>query len=153
VNKNIKTTFKASLNALRIFLCLSFILFVAFLSKNTQTSLVICLVWLVLFVAVFYVSHGLLGKTSYIIEENKVIRQTHFWGRRYKEILLHNIKEVELHVGVLQNFFGLGTIVLHTQANLASHKGSGITLVDIDNPDALYQELKQATQEAQSREE
>lgn len=133
------------------FLCLSCILFVAILSKNTETSLVICLVWLALFLVVFYVSHGLLSKTSYIIEGNKVIRQTHFWGRRYKEILLHNIKEVELHVGVLQNLFGLGTIVLHTQANLANHKGSGITLIDMENPDALYQALKQATQKAQSR--
>lgn len=71
------------------------------------------------------------------------------WNKR-KEVLLTNVKEVELKSSFLQKIFGLGTIVLHTQASSVGNNATGLSLSDIENPDKIYEFLKQAVSSAKS---
>lgn len=60
-----------------------------------------------------------------------------FLYTKKKEILFKNIKEVELRANLLQKFFGLGSIVLHTHA-AGTHNRPGITLYDLDDAESVY---------------
>ncbi len=77
------------------------------------------------------------------IDHERLSYDLSFVWRKRKEILLSNIKEVVLKVGVLQRFFGRGTIIVYTQASLVSQNQTGVSLFDIENPDKIYELLKE----------
>lgn len=148
----LKPTFKLSLNLMRAFLFMtpfSLILILVSLGNTTQNTMTLAALWLFIYLGIVYFIRGSLKNTTYLIEDNKIMQQTHFLGRRYKEVLLHNVKEVELRVGILQNLFGLGKVVIHTQVILSGNQSSGISLLDIEEPDLFYKTLKKAVSKQQ----
>lgn len=128
----------------------SFILILASLGNKAQNIITLAPLWFIIYLGILYFIRGCLKNTIYLIEDNKVMQQTHFWGRRHKEVLLRNVKEVELRVGVLQNLFGLGKVVIHTQVILSQNRPSGISFLDIEEPDLFYKTLKEAVSKKQT---
>lgn len=154
MKKTLKPTLKLPLNLVRTFFMmtpLSVILLLVIFGNKTQNIMYLCSFWLIVYLVLFYIIQGSLKNTTYFIEDNKIMRQTHFWGRRYKEVLLCNVTEVELRVGVLQNLFGLGKVVIHTQTILAGNRPSGIVFHDIEEVDVLYKTLNDAVLKQQTR--
>lgn len=81
--------------------------------------------------------------TIFDIDRNRVSYTLNYFFSKRKEVFLKNIKEVELEIGVLQRFFGLGTIVIHTQASSAGNKKTGLSIFDIENPHEYYELLSE----------
>lgn len=80
--------------------------------------------------------------TTFEVTHSSVSHNRNFLSSRKKEVLLTNIKEIELKSGVLQKLFGLGTIVIHTQASTVGENRTGISLYDIVNSNEIYEILK-----------
>ncbi len=89
------------------------------------------------------VAFGIYGGTSFEISPTSVAHNLNFLWSKRKEVLLVNIKEVELKIGLLQKLFGLGTVLVHTQASAADNTKPGLSLFDIKNPDKVYEALKE----------
>jgi len=86
--------------------------------------------------------------TTFELNHKTVSYNLNFLWNKRKEVLLANVKEVELKASFLQKIFGLGTIVLHTQASSTGNNGTGLSLSDIENPGKVYEFLKQAVSSA-----
>ncbi len=80
--------------------------------------------------------------TTFEITPKSVSHNLDFLWSKRKQVLLANVKEVELEVGFFQKFVGLGTVVLHTQASLAGNNKTGLSLFDIENSNDVYELLK-----------
>ncbi|MBX9786573.1 MAG: PH domain-containing protein [Alphaproteobacteria bacterium] len=94
----------------------------------------------------FGVIIGVLGTyngTTFEIGPNSVSHNRNFLWSKKKEVLLTNIKEIELKSGFLQKLFGLGTIVMHTQASTAGNNQTGLSLFDLENANKIYESLKE----------
>jgi membrane protein YdbS with pleckstrin-like domain len=67
-----------------------------------------------------------------------------------KTILYRNIQEIDLKKGPFQRQYGLGTIVITTPGMvMQGNRTSGIRLSDIENPDDVYQYLKELVRREQ----
>lgn len=97
----------------------------------------------ILLCSVFCGAMGTYSGTTFEISPNGVSYNLNFLWSKRKEVLLTNIKEVELKIGFLQRVFGVGTIVMHTQASTAGKNKTGLSLFDIENPDKVYELLKE----------
>ena len=89
------------------------------------------------------VAAGIYGGTTFKISPTGITHDLDFLWNKRKEVLLLNIKEIELKVGFLQKLFGLGTIVIHTQASAAGDTKTGISLFDVENPSRFYDLLRE----------
>ena len=85
---------------------------------------------------------GTYGGTTFEISPSSVSHDRNFLWSKRKEVLLTNIKKVELKSGLLQRLFGLGTIVMHTQARTAGNSKTGLSVFDIENSNEVYDLLK-----------
>ncbi len=82
-------------------------------------------------------------KTIYHFYENEVEYYEGFFNRVRKVMSYKRITEIEVDHGILQQQFQLGSLKLITNASEgASSRPSGIQLVDIQDSDALYQQIK-----------
>ena len=99
--------------------------------------------YIIIVCSAFCFAMGVYTSTTYEIRPTEVRYSLHFFLSKRKDILLTNVKEIELKIGFLQKFYGLGTIVIHTQASLAGNNKTGLSLFDIENPDKIYTLLKE----------
>lgn len=102
----------------------------------------------VVFGVVLPFTSGIYGGTTFKITPTGITHGLDFLWNKRKEVLLLNIKEVELKVGFLQKFFGLGTIVIHTQASAAGDTKTGLSLFDVENPSKFYELLRENVSKA-----
>jgi membrane protein YdbS with pleckstrin-like domain len=72
-----------------------------------------------------------------------------FLTKEIKSINYSRVLEVTLSKGIIQQQFGLGTIVLSTAATTTSMRGSGIRIPDIQNPDEIFHKVKQLVEQNQ----
>lgn len=86
--------------------------------------------------------------TTFKITSTGVTHNLNFLWNKRKEVLFSNIKEVELKAGFLQKFFGLGTIIVHTQASTTQDNKPGLSLFDVENPEKVYEMLRQSISNA-----
>lgn len=85
-------------------------------------------------------------KTKYIFYQTKLDYYEGFFAVEEKSMSYKNVTEIYLRKGVFQKNHGLGTIVLSTPATGFQGSGraqSGIKIVDIENPDKVYKQLKE----------
>ena len=87
----------------------------------------------------FIIKKKTYNKTEYRFYPDKLEYYEGFFTVQQKSIKYRAITEVFLRKGVLQNIYGLGTIVLSTPA---TSRSSGIRLYDIPDPDNAYKEVK-----------
>lgn len=78
--------------------------------------------------------------TTFEITDKSVAFSRKFIYISRKEVLLSNIKEVELKSSLLQRVFHLGTVIVKVQAN----DSKSISLHDIKNSDRVYSVLNEA---------
>lgn len=85
------------------------------------------------------------AKTEYRFCPTKLEYYEGFFSVEEKAINYSNITEVYLRKGIFQKKYGLGTIVLSTPAMGFSNgrARSGIMVADIENPDNVYQQVKE----------
>lgn len=99
--------------------------------------------YIVLLFGVIAWALGTYNGTTFEIGPTSVSHNRNFLWSKKKEVLLTNIKEVELKSGFLQKLFGLGTIVMHTQASTAGNNQTGLSFFDLDNANEIYESLKE----------
>ena len=85
----------------------------------------------------------------YKFYNSKLEYSENFFTKEIKSINYKKVLEVTLTKGIIQQGFQLGTIVLSTAATTTSMRGSGIRIPDIQNPDAVYQKIKQLVEQNQ----
>lgn len=78
-------------------------------------------------------------KTNFKFFNDRVFFSSSFINHYNKEIAYDRITEIHLNRSILQKFFNLGTLVILTSA---TEFESGIKMVDIENPNKCYTELK-----------
>jgi len=81
--------------------------------------------------------------TTFTMTSSSVSSELDFVFKKRKDLLFSNIKEIELKMSIFQRMFGLGTIILHTQASLAGHSKTGLSLFDLENAEEVYILLKE----------
>ncbi|MBX9621314.1 MAG: PH domain-containing protein [Alphaproteobacteria bacterium] len=86
---------------------------------------------------------GTYNGTTFKIGPNSVSHNRNFLWSKRKEVFFTNIKEIELKSGFLQKLFGLGTVVMHTQASTAGNNKTGLSLFDLENANKVYESLKE----------
>lgn len=86
---------------------------------------------------------GIYRGTTFEVGPASVVHTMDFICSKRKEVSLKNIKEVELKSGFLQKLFGLGTIVIHTQASTSGNTKTGLSFSDIENSTKIYDLLNQ----------
>ena len=77
-------------------------------------------------------------KTEYRFYPTKLDYYEGFFTVEEKTIDFSKITEVHLRKGVFQRMYGLGTIIISTATI-----GSGIKITDIEDPDGIYQQVKE----------
>jgi uncharacterized membrane protein YdbT with pleckstrin-like domain len=96
---------------------------------------------LVLFVS--YLMHLSYRRTRFILESDRVIYTNDFITTTVHEIKYKNIKEIILHQGVLQKYFGLGTVELLTHATASPNQSSGLKVYNVKDPFKVHALLKE----------
>lgn len=81
-------------------------------------------------------------KTHFIIDETKVIYEHDFLWRKHKEIMLVNVKEIEVKSSFFQKIAQLGSVVLHTHASLSRTSAPGLCLYDLKDDQEIFRFLK-----------
>jgi len=81
--------------------------------------------------------------TTFEISPTGITHNLDFLWSKRKAVLFVNVKEIELKIGPFQKFFGLGTIVLHTQASATDDTKAGLSLFDVEDPTKIYEFLKE----------
>ncbi|GIW71163.1 MAG: hypothetical protein KatS3mg102_0705 [Planctomycetota bacterium] len=104
------------------------------------------LVWLlfVLGTARYY------ARTEYRLYDDRIEYEKGFLGREHKELPWSWVTECTLRQGVLQQMYGVGTIVLATPATdptdptdpTGSAVGSGMKIVDVPDPEWVYAQVR-----------
>lgn len=102
----------------------------------------------ILLSGVLIVPMKIYGGTTFKVTPTGIVHNLDFLWNKRKEVLFSNIKEVELKASFLQKLFGLGTIVIHTQASTTSDNKPGLSLFDIENPEKVYEMLRQSISNA-----
>lgn len=89
--------------------------------------------------------------TIYNFYGTKVEYIENFWTKEIKSVSYKRILEVNLKKGLLQQGYNLGTIVLSTAAtgDISKEARSGITIANIENPDVVYNKIKQLVENCQ----
>lgn len=102
------------------------------------------------------------GQTEYRFYSDRLEFEEGFFSINEKTIRFRDVKEVTLHKGLLQRFYGLGTIYLATLATGTSPFGygsgsfnpfnalgfgnvsaSGVSVRDIADPDQMFDKIRQ----------
>lgn len=97
-------------------------------------------------ILVYVIKKKSYSKTEYRFFSDRMEYYEGFFSIEEKAIKYKNVTEVYLRKGVFQKMYGLGTIVLSTPATGtrgASRARSGISVVDIENPDEVYSKIKE----------
>lgn len=82
--------------------------------------------------------------SSFEFGENTIREKQNYLISLFKEIKYSNIKEVEMSKGLFQKYFGLGNLILHTQASSRDgNEDSGLSLCDISNIEDVYHLVKE----------
>lgn len=140
-NVIVRPKFKNVLIFAKIFLLLMFppIIFICLLPiLLIHSKILAVIITLSLISFTFYSFHSLYKSAYFTISDASVRYDLDFFlYTKKKEILFKNIKEVEVRANLLQKFFGLGSIVLHTHA-AGTHNRPGITLYDLDDAESVY---------------
>lgn len=110
---------------------------------NDDFALSIVVGYFILLFSSLIVSMKIYRGTIFKITPTGVAHNLNFLWNKRKEVLFSNIKEVELKASFLQKLFGLGTIVIHTQASTTKDNKPGLSLFDIENPERVYEMLRQ----------
>lgn len=89
----------------------------------------------------------------YDVQDDKIEYSESFLNAIEKEVFYERIIEVILKKSVVQRYFGLGTIVLQTHATSiqSGASGSGIKLMDLENSESAYKELKEKIRPYQNK--
>lgn len=79
-------------------------------------------------------------KKEYYFYKTKVVYKDNFIDISEKEVKFKYIREVTMRQTFFQRCFGLGTIILYTNAE--SGMGNGISISNVENVQAVYKEIK-----------
>lgn len=91
---------------------------------------------------------GIYRGTTFEVTQRSVFSERDFIIKERKELLFSNVKEIELKVSVLQRLFGVGTVILHTQASFVGKSKTGLALFDLENSSEIYTVLKEKISDA-----
>lgn len=108
--------------------------------KEEYNILVLIIGYYVFVCISLFVLRNVYNRITINITQTSIAHSFNFLWNKKKQIIFSNIKEVELKVGFLQRFFGLGTIIIYTQANANK---PGLFLFDIKDPEKVYDLLLQ----------
>jgi membrane protein YdbS with pleckstrin-like domain len=89
------------------------------------------------------------ARTEYRFYPNRLEYFEGFLNIEQKTVIYHNIHRVDLHRGVVQRRYGLGTIILGTPSDAMYTRGSrpsGIRLTDIEDAERVYGYVKELIQ-------
>ena len=83
-------------------------------------------------------------KTFYEFDDHHIVFFDGFLNTRRKEVMLKNILEVNYDQNFVQRMFGVGTITLNTAATgqTPSPANSGIKLQDLENPQNVFEKIR-----------
>lgn len=105
--------------------------------------------------AVYFGKKRSYAKTEYRFYPTRLEYYEGWFVIQQKTIDYRHIQEVNLQKGMIQRRYGLGTLVLATPATAATGGNgtwkSGIRIVDVEDPDTLYEQVRRLVQEAQVR--
>jgi len=91
--------------------------------------------------------------TEYTIYNDRIEFQEGFINTNFTTLSIANIKEFHLEKTFFQRMFNLGTIRFVTAANAVSSYSTGIIFRDINNPDKIYNEIKNILEEKEKNHE
>lgn len=93
----------------------------------------------IILILIFFtkINEAILTKTSFEIDERHIVLKSNFISTIVQEIKLVDIRDIELNKGFLQKKFNMGNIYLQTNAAMK------MMLVDIKNPEEIYQLIKE----------
>ncbi|MEA3306313.1 MAG: PH domain-containing protein [Elusimicrobiota bacterium] len=100
---------------------------------------------------VYFVQKKSYSKTEYRFFSDKLEYYEGFFNIEEKSIKYKNVTEVYLRKGVFQKMYGLGTIVFSTPATgtqSVNRSRSGIKVLDIENSDEVYRQIKDLVEKA-----
>ena len=126
-----------------IFLVFEFVIGSLLLGEAADTMSCYIVGYITAACVILFVSRGIYKGTTFEITPTGVSRNLDFGIKQRKEILLRNVKEIQLKVGVLQRLFGVGTLILHTQASGVGQSKTGLSLFDLENSSEVYVLLKE----------
>ena len=98
---------------------------------------------IMLVILVPYLTHLSYHHTRFILESDRVIYTNDFITTTVQEIKYKNIKEIILRQGVLQKYFGLGTVELLTHATASPNQSSGLKVYNVKDPFKVHALLKE----------
>ena len=146
----IKPTFKRGLSGIRVgpwLLLPPLFLVVALFSPRSYSLVYFLLLYSLLYGIFLWGTLSFVSATyrrkKFTLTTESLSYQFNFLGDTEKEVLLRNVKEIELIRGIIQKRFGLGTITIYTQASIAGSNQTGLKLSDIEDSEAVYQLLKE----------
>jgi hypothetical protein len=87
-------------------------------------------------------------KTSYELSSKWGVSNLNFRGIYRREVLLANVKTIELRISSFQKFFGLGNIIMRTQESGFWRSKTSICLFDIEKPEETYILVKEMVSKA-----
>jgi uncharacterized membrane protein YdbT with pleckstrin-like domain len=93
-------------------------------------------------ISYYYLKRSTYEKTEYVLENGKITYSEGFLNTEKKEVDFARVVEVSLKRNVIQRSFGTGTIVLYTAASNQAAGMSGVRFRDVENPDAMYEQVK-----------
>jgi uncharacterized membrane protein YdbT with pleckstrin-like domain len=96
------------------------------------------LVFIILSTILCLITIGNYTKTTYEFLPDRLVYYEGFWNRSKKEVIYKEIKEIGYRQGILQGNSN-GNLILSTAA---THQYAGITLMDIENINEVYQKFK-----------
>ena len=86
--------------------------------------------------------------TKYYITDKRIIIQNGFIAENYQTIYYKDIKNVSLHVGIIDKMLGVGDVYLDI-----GHYGEGVSMtgfIDIENYNEVYQMVQKVVLDIQS---
>ncbi len=84
--------------------------------------------------------------TEYAVTDKRILLRNGLVGYQYQSIYYTDIRDVTLHVGIIDKMMGVGDITLHS----GSDGKSSAQLLDIEQPDRLFSILQKTVLDIQS---
>ena len=132
-----------------IFIFLTIIFLVCLLTVSPMVGIKFAIITFVILVVLEIIVYGAIVLIqrmrykyyNYDFYNDKVIYRDDFFKVTEKEIKYKDIKEITMQQTFTQRWFGLGNIVLNTNAENGLY--NGITIIDVANPDEVCKKLRQ----------
>jgi len=150
VQLNVKPTFSLgylTLPSIIIYWAIAIIFILMFGIAGLEIAVGVFVISLVIFIVyAFFFTISLIFKKiqyknySYDFYKTKVIFQDSFLNKSEKEVKYKYIREVGMRQSFFQRFFGLGNIILYTNAETGY--GNGIFILNITDVQQTYQKIK-----------